>query len=350
MCRLFVVIAILLSLWSCDRSETNTPPEIIFNVFPYVGDSLTPFHLDLTKSSDHEDLVENLMYRFDWNSDGAWDTDFQKMAPVIHLFRGGGMHYVTAEIVDRDGLTCIKTDSLYIFPNPIIGEMMDPRDDQKYKTVYLMDRWWMAEHLRYGTKIISGNLPEDNGIAEYYLLNDEDENLPKYGGLYTWDEAMAYTQNESNTGICPPGWHLPTMEEWESISKDIPRIFLSYYHGPDGPSGMNFLLGGSLLIYQEKGEKIIENIFNPEEYAVFFWSSGQDEKIINTYDGFSITQKYHYGFYLNPTEHNSGDPLSTGFQSSADIIHVRGDMEYYIKHDAFAYHVSAKSIRCIKDI
>jgi len=350
MSRLIIVIAIFLGFVSCDSGEINTAPEVVFKIFPFVGDFLTAFHLDLTESNDNEDLVENLMYRFDWNSDGIWDTDFETIKPVIRLFNGGGMHYVTAEIVDRGGLSCKQTDSLYIFPNPVFGEMMDSRDNQKYKTVYLMNRWWMAEHLRYGSKIISGTLPEDNGLAEYYLLNDEDENLPKYGGLYSWDEAMGYSKDESSTGICPPGWHIPSLEEWESISQNIPRIFLSYYHGPGGPSGMNFQLGGSLLIYHERGEVVKENIFNPEEYAAFFWSSSQGQNKVQTHDGFSITRNFHYGFCLNPTEHNLGDPLSVGFQSSNNIIHEKGDMAYYVVYNAFAYQIFAQSIRCIKDL
>ena len=35
-----------------------------------------------------------------------------------------------------------------------------------------------------------------------------------YGGLYQWNEMMQYTTTPGVQGICPIGWHLPTDEEW----------------------------------------------------------------------------------------------------------------------------------------
>jgi uncharacterized protein (TIGR02145 family) len=50
----------------------------------------------------------------------------------------------------------------------------------------------MAENLNYDA---------GDGSWEY-------DNLPQYGRLYQWDVAL---------NACPPGWHLPTDEEWKEL-------------------------------------------------------------------------------------------------------------------------------------
>ena len=57
----------------------------------------------------------------------------------------------------------------------------------------------------------------DNGTMEKYCYNNEPDSCTKYGGLYQWDEMMQYTTQQGVQGICPPGWHLPTDEEWKVL-------------------------------------------------------------------------------------------------------------------------------------
>jgi uncharacterized protein (TIGR02145 family) len=38
-----------------------------------------------------------------------------------------------------------------------------------------------------------------------------------YGGFYQWDEMMLYSNNEGAQGICPPGWHVATKNEWDML-------------------------------------------------------------------------------------------------------------------------------------
>jgi uncharacterized protein (TIGR02145 family) len=72
----------------------------------------------------------------------------------------------------------------------------------------------MAANLNTGTRISLVKDQRDNGILEKYCYDNKDENCKKYGGLYQWGEAMQYTSGPGGQGICPPGWRLPSDEEW----------------------------------------------------------------------------------------------------------------------------------------
>jgi len=57
-----------------------------------------------------------------------------------------------------------------------------------------------------------------NGVIEKYCYNDDTANCSIYGGLYQWNEAMNYSQTPGAQGICPDGWHIPTDEEWCTLT------------------------------------------------------------------------------------------------------------------------------------
>jgi uncharacterized protein (TIGR02145 family) len=57
----------------------------------------------------------------------------------------------------------------------------------------------------------------DNSVIEKYCYDNDPANCDTFGGLYQWDEAMQYTTLQGVQGICPPGWHLPTDEDWMQL-------------------------------------------------------------------------------------------------------------------------------------
>ena len=110
------------------------------------------------------------------------------------------IHYV--DLYESGGLDLVMKvlHSHIVLPN----RFTDPRDGRIYKTVKLNDLTWMAENLNFNV-----------GEGCWFYENDP-ENGEKYGRLYTWEAAMK---------ACPPGWRLPTDEEWKSLA----NAFGGYY-------------------------------------------------------------------------------------------------------------------------
>jgi uncharacterized protein (TIGR02145 family) len=58
----------------------------------------------------------------------------------------------------------------------------------------------------------------DNEIIEKYCYNDLEENCQAFGGLYQWEETMQYETLEGSVGICPVGWHIPTLADYQALA------------------------------------------------------------------------------------------------------------------------------------
>lgn len=121
---------------------------------------------------------------------------------------------------------------------------VDPRDGQSYKTIELKDgKVWLAQNLNFNT--MEG--------STFYDFNRE--NIEKYGLLYTWEAAKE---------ACPPGWHLPTDEEWQKLAEsyggysdryernvgDPNKAFHEFIDG--GDSGLDLVYGGGYSAFDKK--------------------------------------------------------------------------------------------------
>jgi len=90
-------------------------------------------------------------------------------------------------------------------------------EGQVYNTIQILSQCWLKENLNAGTMIDGDQEMINNGILEKYCYHNDTNNCTTFGGLYQWDEMMQYNTQQGVQGICPPGWHLPTDEEWKVL-------------------------------------------------------------------------------------------------------------------------------------
>ncbi|MCB0754732.1 MAG: hypothetical protein H6602_13225 [Flavobacteriales bacterium] len=86
-------------------------------------------------------------------------------------------------------------------------EFTDQRDGKTYAATCIGDQIWMAENLNY---------------ASVGMCYDHNPNsCETFGRLYTWNEITGGVQSDASPsgiqGICPEGWHVPSMAEWQEL-------------------------------------------------------------------------------------------------------------------------------------
>jgi hypothetical protein len=85
--------------------EPNTPPTASFVADSYHDNVTKTFVFDASASTDQEDPLSALEFRWDWEGDGFWDTDWSSNPVAYHQFIVPGNYTVKVQVMDRGGLT-----------------------------------------------------------------------------------------------------------------------------------------------------------------------------------------------------------------------------------------------------
>ena len=127
-------------------------------------------------------------------------------------------------------------DSLYECP-PTITDY----DGNNYSTVQIGDQCWMRENLRTQHYENGTSIPYVSAGWGVLLSTDlaycypgyDTSNALVYGALYNWAtisfDTVASVNPEYTQGICPQGWHIPGVLEWNRLSGYVD----SQYDYPD---------------------------------------------------------------------------------------------------------------------
>ncbi|MFH0734580.1 MAG: FISUMP domain-containing protein [bacterium] len=142
-----------------------------------------------------------------------------------------------------------------------------------YNTILIGGQCWLKENLNVGTRIDGSIDQANNSAIEKYCYNNIEANCTTYGGLYQWNEAMNYSSSGNNVrGICPEGWHIPTLTEFETLEATVgsnSNTLKAIGQGTGtNTSGFTALLAGHRDNY---GSYIYL------DYATYFWSSTESD-------------------------------------------------------------------------
>jgi len=155
-------------------------------------------------------------------------------------------------------------------------------NNRTYHTVLIGGRCWLKENIDYGVRIDGTQEQTNNGTIEKYCYNNDTNNCNTYGGLYQWDEAMQYATAEGARGICPRGWHIPTEEEFRSLSRTVRNYGNALKEIGEGTgigagtntSGFSALLSGYRYhdgSYYDLGK--VTNFWSSPEYSSYYAST-----------------------------------------------------------------------------
>jgi uncharacterized protein (TIGR02145 family) len=181
---------------------------------------------------------------------------------------GTGLKTISYTYTNVASCSAGKSKTILVQPNPVFtcgNSFTDIRDGKSYATVQIGTQCWMAANLNRGTQITSAQVQFDNCVDEKYCFGNDAAKCSKYGGLYQWDEMMRYDDVPEGQGLCPPGWHIPTDNDWTALCN-----FYNGYGFAGKPlqdtiiSGFRALPGG--IFY-------LNSSWSFAGFAVLFWTS-----------------------------------------------------------------------------
>jgi uncharacterized protein (TIGR02145 family) len=240
------------------------------------GNILSVFEFSAWTSSDPDNIPSELQARWDFEGDGIWDTSFGYEKKITRVFTEPGVYTVTLQVMDPGELTAVAHIDIRVSPfaNPT-STLKDIRDEQVYGTVKIGNQWWMGENLRWDMK--------QDGFGDHYptwCFNNNPAICDVTGRLY-YAETVArnYTGETEQRNVCPRGWHLPDIDEWLELIREVGPETAGTALNYGGLSDFNILLGG-YGVYKHYGEF---TEFEPDSlYKVAYFMTMPDTFRINT--------------------------------------------------------------------
>ncbi|MFC2117262.1 FISUMP domain-containing protein [Bacteroidota bacterium] len=98
-----------------------SPPNAEFNFSPDHGNYMVNFVFDASETYDVEDSIESLKFRWDWENDGKWDTDYLSNPIINHSYLNNTYQFpydsvliIKLEAIDSSGLKSTTNKRLNI--------------------------------------------------------------------------------------------------------------------------------------------------------------------------------------------------------------------------------------------
>lgn len=118
----------------------NTDPEAKLIITPLAGTAATVFTIDPGNSRDAQYRNSSLRVRYDFNSDGIYDTKFESIRSRRETFRNPGKKTITLQVADPEGKIATATQQVEIYSNlsPVAQLDVSPREGT-FSTTFIFD-------------------------------------------------------------------------------------------------------------------------------------------------------------------------------------------------------------------
>jgi uncharacterized protein (TIGR02145 family) len=316
--KYYIFTLLILATASCSKEKDNpfdpnadvdfSPTNIIATIVsPYViklqwdisSTSIDGFKIDKKTGTGSwvTDIALNL-----GNTTTSW-TDYNCQPNTEYVYR----IYAIAGNNTSEFKTITKTTTA----GNSTGTFTDSRDGKTYKWVKIGSQTWMAENLAYIPYVCP---PEDTcgiWVAGYNgtnVNNAKSHNGYNYGCLYNWNTAK---------NICPPGWHLPSDDEWYQL--------------------INYLGGSNIA-----GDKMRET--GREHWSYYSNNFSTNESGFTAFAGGYSSPEWIVGFH--GFNSHAYFWTSTGHTTYAYYYQIDNTPKVSQKYDKMIY---GYSVRCVKD-
>jgi uncharacterized protein (TIGR02145 family) len=202
--------------------DENRPPTARFEVACPWGNILTQFYFDAWTSTDDRLPTAEIEIRWDFDGDGNWDTPYSKGKEIYHQFSQPGTFNVFLQAKDDANQETRASLKITVSGNSNPTSFFrDPRDWQYYGTVTIGNQTWMSENLNYiiPHKLIPDVDLPDGTFHPWLCLFEHSDKCELLGKFYYVPGAI--NDQGKNVKICPPGWRLPTEQDWETLLNNI---------------------------------------------------------------------------------------------------------------------------------
>ena len=155
--------------------------------------------------------------RWDWNSDGQWDTPYTTDKEFFHQYTEPGVYDFKLQARDDKLVTSEISGQVTVSPyNNQTGYFRDSRDGNLYGTVKIGSQWWMAENLRF-------DIPEKtkSGLEATLCLFEQDNWCESIGKLYHVSSVTNDRFDSREFDVCPHGWKIPLKEDIETLIENL---------------------------------------------------------------------------------------------------------------------------------
>ena len=212
-------------------------------------------------------------------------------------------------------------------------------DGNDYNTVLIGSQCWMKENLKTTTYSNNSPIPNITDDSEWPVLftgayvwyNNDISWKNKYGALYNW-----YTIVNPG-GLCPTGWHVPTDDEWTTLTDYIGGISSPYGNKIKSCRQVNSPLGGGCNTSEHPrwNDDISYGNYGTDDYGFSSLPGGKRESYIPAPFYYIGTQSYYW----------SSDESGLGSAMGRYQLYGYGGINVIL----YGSKRSGYSVRCLRD-